>query len=86
VPRPGDVVTLTISEASTFHLVADTADGGTLDIRRTTAGEAWDRAQAESCGVPSSPATTDAGPRVSLGLPTVRVSTIPIYDPTDSQR
>jgi len=86
VPRPGDVVTLTISEASTFHLVADTADGGILDIRRTTAGDAWDRAQAESCGVPSGPTTTDAGPRVSLGLPTVRVSTIPIYDPTDSQR
>ena len=86
VPRPGDVVTLTISEASTFHLVADTVDGGTLDIRRTTAGDAWDRSQAESCGVPSSPTATDAGPRVSLGLPTVRVSTIPIYDPTDSQR
>ncbi|EPR77302.1 tRNA-i(6)A37 methylthiotransferase [Leifsonia rubra CMS 76R] len=88
-PRPGDVVTVTITEASTFHLVADTDAGGTLDIRRTTAGEAWDRAQAESCGVPSSigsnsSASSTVGPRVSLGLPTVRVSTTPIYDPSDS--
>ncbi|TQO18928.1 tRNA-i(6)A37 thiotransferase enzyme MiaB [Rhodoglobus vestalii] len=91
VPRPGDVVTVTITEASTFHLVADTDAGGTLDIRRTTAGEAWDRAQAESCGVPSSvgpnsSASSTVGPRVSLGLPTVRVSTTPIYDPSDSER
>ncbi|WP_343926730.1 tRNA (N6-isopentenyl adenosine(37)-C2)-methylthiotransferase MiaB [Rhodoglobus aureus] len=86
VPRPGDVVTLTITEAAAFHLVADTPAGGALDIRRTTAGDAWDRAQAESCGVPTSSATSDAGPRVSLGLPTIRVSTTPIYDPTDSLR
>ena len=86
VPRPGDVVTLTITEAAAFHLVADTPAGGVLDIRRTTAGDAWDRAQAESCGVPTSAATSDAGPRVSLGLPTIRVSTTPIYDPTDSLR
>jgi tRNA-2-methylthio-N6-dimethylallyladenosine synthase len=86
VPRPGDVVTLTITEAAAFHLVADTPAGVALDIRRTTAGDAWDRAQAESCGVPTSSATSNAGPRVSLGLPTIRVSTTPIYDPTDSLR
>ncbi|MGV8859510.1 tRNA (N6-isopentenyl adenosine(37)-C2)-methylthiotransferase MiaB [Rhodoglobus sp.] len=85
-PRPGDVVTLTITEAAAFHLVADTPAGQTLDIRRTPAGDAWDRAQAESCGVPTGAATTDSGPRVSLGLPTIRVSTTPIYDPTDSLR
>ncbi|QYH36446.1 tRNA (N6-isopentenyl adenosine(37)-C2)-methylthiotransferase MiaB [Salinibacterium sp. M195] len=86
IPRPGDVVTLTISAAAAFHLVADTPAGDTLDIRRTRAGDAWDRAEAESCGVPTSAATNDAGPRVSLGLPTIRVVTSPIYDPTDSLR
>jgi tRNA-2-methylthio-N6-dimethylallyladenosine synthase len=91
MPRPGDVVTATITKASTFHLVADTVAGGTLDIRRTTAGEAWDRAQAESCGVPSSIGSnrsdsSTVGPRVSLGLPTFRVSTTPIYDLSDSER
>jgi tRNA-2-methylthio-N6-dimethylallyladenosine synthase len=85
-PRPGDVVTLTVTGAAAFHLVADTPTGGILDIRRTTAGDAWDRAEAQSCGVSTGAATGDAGPRVSLGLPTVRVSTTPIYDPTDSLR
>jgi len=86
VPRPGDVVTLTITEAAAFHLVADTPSGGVLDIRRTRAGDAWDRAQTDSCGVPTSASTSGAGPRVSLGLPTIRVSTTPIYEPTDSLR
>ncbi|MGV8913660.1 MAG: tRNA (N6-isopentenyl adenosine(37)-C2)-methylthiotransferase MiaB [Rhodoglobus sp.] len=85
-PRPGDVVTLTITEAAAFHLVADTPAGELLDIRRTRAGDAWDRAEADSCGVPTGAATGDGGPRVSLGLPTIRVSTTPIYDPTDSLR
>ena len=66
-PRPGDVVTLTVTEAAAFHLVADTPVGGRLDIRRTRAGDAWDRADAESCGVPSaatrSPAFRSACPR-----------------------
>ncbi|WP_010205203.1 tRNA (N6-isopentenyl adenosine(37)-C2)-methylthiotransferase MiaB [Salinibacterium sp. PAMC 21357] len=85
-PRPGDVVTLTITEAAAFHLVADTATGDVLDIRRTRAGDAWDRAEAESCGVPTSADASATGPRVSLGLPTIRVSTTPIYDPSDSLR
>ncbi|GAA3622391.1 tRNA (N6-isopentenyl adenosine(37)-C2)-methylthiotransferase MiaB [Microbacterium awajiense] len=71
-PRPGDVVSVVVTHAAPFHLLADSADGAPLRIRRTSAGDAWDRSQAESCGVPSSP---DAGaPRaVSLGLPTLRV-------------
>ncbi|MBH0010426.1 tRNA (N6-isopentenyl adenosine(37)-C2)-methylthiotransferase MiaB [Salinibacterium sp. SWN1162] len=86
IPRPGDVVTVTVTEAAAFHLVADTVTGGQLDIRRTRAGDAWDRAEAASCGVPSAATAGDAAPRVSLGLPTIRVATTPIYDPSDSLR
>ncbi|WP_412161483.1 tRNA (N6-isopentenyl adenosine(37)-C2)-methylthiotransferase MiaB [Curtobacterium flaccumfaciens] len=72
VPRPGDVVTVDITRAAPHFLLAD--DDAPLRIRRTRAGDAWDRAQAESCGVPTPAAATGDGPRpVSLGLPTLRV-------------
>ena len=84
-PRPGDVVSVEITQAASFHLVADSIDGAPLAIRRTRAGDAWDRAEAASCAVPAAPAgTTSVG--VSLGLPTLRVATIPIYDVSDGQR
>ena len=89
IPRPGDVVTVTITEASTFHLVADT-DGTPLTVRRTRSGDAWDRAEAESCAVPAP--SVDGKKTVSLGLPSLRVgpppsvATIQIYDVTDGQR
>ncbi|PZO56632.1 MAG: tRNA (N6-isopentenyl adenosine(37)-C2)-methylthiotransferase MiaB [Leifsonia xyli] len=71
VPRPGDVVTVQITRAAPHFLIAD--DDAPLRIRRTRAGDAWDRAEAESCGVPT-PAAPGDGPRpVSLGLPTLRV-------------
>ena len=91
-PRPGDVVTVEVTSAASFHLVADSRDGSVLRVRRTRSGDAWDRAQAESCAVPTPTSTAnsstspDGAPRVSLGLPTLRVSTTPIYDPTDGQR
>ncbi|MFT4307263.1 MAG: tRNA (N6-isopentenyl adenosine(37)-C2)-methylthiotransferase MiaB [Microbacterium sp.] len=69
-PRPGDVVTVTLTRAAPFHLLADSVDGAPLRIRRTRSGDAWDRTQAESCALPES-----GGPRpVSLGLPTLRVA------------
>jgi tRNA-2-methylthio-N6-dimethylallyladenosine synthase len=72
LPRPGDAVTVTITHAAPFHLLADDPTGAPLRIRRTRGGDAWDRSQAESCAVPA-PAS-DGGPRaVSLGLPTLRV-------------
>jgi tRNA-2-methylthio-N6-dimethylallyladenosine synthase len=92
LPRPGDVVTVTISDAKPYYLLADSVTGAPLDIRRTRAGDAWDRAEAASCAVPSHSSTVQAsaGPdgavRVSLGLPTLRVATTPIYDPSDDQR
>lgn len=71
VPRPGDMVTVTVTHAAPFHLLADAPAGELLRIRRTRAGDAWDRSQAESCAVP---APAGDGPRaVSLGLPTLRV-------------
>jgi tRNA-2-methylthio-N6-dimethylallyladenosine synthase len=92
VPRPGDVVTVTITEAASFHLIADAPGGEPLRVRRTRAGEAWDRAQADSCGVPTTTGAAEPG-RVSLGLPglrigapTVGVTTSPIYDPSDGER
>jgi tRNA-2-methylthio-N6-dimethylallyladenosine synthase len=72
LPRPGDVVTVTITHAAPFHLLADDPTGAPLQIRRTRGGDAWDRAQSESCAVPAP--SGDGGTRaVSLGLPTLRV-------------
>lgn len=101
-PRPGDVVSVTITQAAPFHLIADSTDGAPLAIRRTSSGDAWDRSQAESCGVPAAPGvgTSSGGAaRVSLGLPSVRVlpstseplikpgfGTFPIYDVDDDLR
>jgi tRNA-2-methylthio-N6-dimethylallyladenosine synthase len=74
IPRPGDVVTVTITEAAPYHLLGDTG----YSLRRTRAGDAWDRAQAESCGVPvvggasTSASTSTATPVVGLGMPSRR--------------
>jgi len=70
-PRPGDVVTVEVTRSAPHFLIAD--NDGPLSIRRTRAGDAWDRAQAESCGVPTPAARADGPRAVSLGLPTLRV-------------
>ncbi|WP_435527118.1 tRNA (N6-isopentenyl adenosine(37)-C2)-methylthiotransferase MiaB [Microbacterium aurantiacum] len=70
LPRPGDAVRVVITHAAPFHLLADAPAGGSLRIRRTRSGDAWDRTQAESCGVPSPAGAPRA---VSLGLPLRRV-------------
>jgi tRNA-2-methylthio-N6-dimethylallyladenosine synthase len=73
IPRPGDTVTVIVTQAAPFHLIADAPDGSPLRIRRTTAGDAWDRAEAESCAVPAHAERGDgAAGKVSLGLPTLR--------------
>lgn len=72
-PRPGDVVTVTVTHAAPFHLLADSTDGSPLRIRRTRAGDAWDLAEAESCAVPGDDHASDKG-TVSLGLPGIRTS------------
>ncbi|MFD0349385.1 tRNA (N6-isopentenyl adenosine(37)-C2)-methylthiotransferase MiaB [Kitasatospora aburaviensis] len=57
--RPGDTVTVEITYAAPHHLLAE---GPTLAVRRTRAGDAWEKRQAK-------PAAKPAG--VMLGLPTV---------------
>jgi tRNA-N(6)-(isopentenyl)adenosine-37 thiotransferase enzyme MiaB len=67
-PRPGDVVTVVVTRTAPHYLIAAPA-GDTLPVRRTRAGDAWDRAEAESCAVPAAP--VDGAGRVNLGIPTI---------------
>ncbi|AMM32366.1 (dimethylallyl)adenosine tRNA methylthiotransferase [Sinomonas atrocyanea] len=71
-PRPGDLVTVTVTEAAAFHLIADPADPADYSLRRSRAGDAWDRSQADSCGVPA-PGAGSTGRGVSLGMPALPV-------------
>lgn len=70
-PRPGDTVKATITAAAPHFLIAD--DTAAYAVRRTRAGDAWDRRQAESCGVPAGTAAASGGRAVNLGLPTLRI-------------
>ena len=71
VPRPGDLVTVTVTEAAPFHLIADPLQAD-YSVRRSRAGDAWDRSQADSCAVPAEGATA-GGKAVSLGMPALPV-------------
>lgn len=64
--RPGDFVTTTLTEAKPYFLIADAP----YTLRTSPAGDAWDLAQADSCGGGSSQ-VGPAGPTV-LGMPTIR--------------
>jgi tRNA-2-methylthio-N6-dimethylallyladenosine synthase len=72
VPRPGDIVTVQVTDAKPYHLLADQVGTaiGSYSLRRTRAGDAWDRAQAESCGVPATAVNASSAKpgRVSLDL------------------
>lgn len=69
-PRPGDMVTVKVTEAAPYHLLAD--DTSVYSLRRTRAGDAWDRAEAASCAVPTGDSAAEGKSQVSLGLPTLR--------------
>jgi tRNA-2-methylthio-N6-dimethylallyladenosine synthase len=73
-PRPGDFATVRITYAAPHHLVADPvadpAVAGVYAVRRSPAGDAWDRRQAASCAVPE-PAAGGRRP-VVLGVPALR--------------
>lgn len=46
LPRPGDMVRATVTYGAPHHLIADSAlDGGLFEIRRTRAGDAWEKRQ-----------------------------------------
>ena len=64
VPRPGDVVTVKVTDAKPYFLVADTAQGSSYELRRTRGGDAHDRRELESCGAP-----VPGSSKISLGLP-----------------
>ena len=64
VPRPGDMVTVGVTYAAPHHLVADSArQGGTFEVRRTRAGDAYERLSG----------TAPSTPGVLIGMPTVGV-------------
>jgi tRNA-2-methylthio-N6-dimethylallyladenosine synthase len=91
-PRPGDMVTVVVTQAAPFHLIADSTTEAPLRIRSTRAGDAWDRLEAESCGVSAHGGAAGGTGPVSLGLPTIGLrvesgsSTIPIYNVNDDER
>lgn len=67
VPRPGDLVTTTLTHAAPFYLLADSPH---LSVERTASGDAWEAAEAAACGAP----VTGNAPRVvSLGMPSLAV-------------
>jgi len=60
-PRPGDVATVQVTYGAPHHLVADgVLAGGPFAVRRTRAGDAWERRNAK------------ARDGVSLGMPALR--------------
>jgi tRNA-2-methylthio-N6-dimethylallyladenosine synthase len=79
IPRPGDVVSVVVTRAAPHFLIAAPA-GETLSVRRTRAGDAFDRAEAESCAIPahapasSGSSASGSGAAVNIGLPTLRPS------------
>jgi len=83
-PRPGDFVTVRISYAAPHHLVADqvaeaagdrtgAGTAGVYAVRRSPAGDAWDRRQVESCApAPAGPVAAAGSRAVVLGVPSLR--------------
>jgi tRNA-2-methylthio-N6-dimethylallyladenosine synthase len=62
-PRPGDVVTVTITRGAPHYLLSDAAP---LAVRRTRAGDAW---QAAAAAPPAPQAPVATGAPVLLGMP-----------------
>ena len=66
-PRPGDLLTTTITRAAPHHLIADAVPG---PVRRTRGGDAWQaRQEAAAAGLAG---TGDAASPVLLGMPARR--------------
>jgi tRNA-2-methylthio-N6-dimethylallyladenosine synthase len=81
LPRPGDIVTVTVTHAAPHHLIADSAvdgatDGGSagFSVRRTRSGDAWAAREKARLGGGDDHhghgAPAPDGP-VALGMPTL---------------
>jgi tRNA-2-methylthio-N6-dimethylallyladenosine synthase len=70
-PRPGDVVTTSVSRAAPHYLIAD---GEPAAVRRTRGGDAWEARQRAAAGADGSAGRAGAGPAVLLGMPASRSS------------
>ncbi len=69
-PRPGDMVSAIVTYGAPHHLVADSArEGGFFEIRKTRAGDAWERQKARKSQLEAEAAGRAP---VSLGVPTIR--------------
>jgi tRNA-2-methylthio-N6-dimethylallyladenosine synthase len=74
-PRPGDVITTTVTDAAPHYLLADDAPA---TVRRTRAGDAWAARQSASAGATElatgtgSAATARGNSSVLLGMPSRR--------------
>ncbi|MDR7381452.1 tRNA (N6-isopentenyl adenosine(37)-C2)-methylthiotransferase MiaB [Promicromonospora iranensis] len=75
LPRPGDMVTVTVTKAAPHHLIADPVSAGPLVVRRTRSGDAWAQREKVRLGggedTHSHGTPAPSGP-VSLGLPALR--------------
>lgn len=70
-PRPGDCVSARVTHVAPFHLLADSAlAGGEFSVRRTRAGDAWERGERRKDELIDEANGTAP---VSLGVPTIRV-------------
>jgi len=75
VPRPGDIVEVTVTRAAPHHLVADSGvQGGLFTVRRTAGGDAW--AALQDTPGPGRPAVTLGMP--SVGRPPAAKVAVPI--------
>lgn len=63
-PRPGDMLRARVTHGAPHHLIADSAleDGGLFELRRTRAGDAWQKRQAH-----------EEDSKISLGMPRIRI-------------
>jgi tRNA-2-methylthio-N6-dimethylallyladenosine synthase len=66
------MVTVKITDAAPYHLLADQDADAIYELRRTRAGDAWDAAEAASCGTPTTLGESGAAATVNLGLPGLR--------------
>lgn len=72
IPRPGDIASVVVTRGAPHYLIAAPADD-LLPVRRTRAGDAWDRAEAASCEIPTHESSSATPGAVNIGLPTLRV-------------